>query len=145
VYEHILIATDGSHVAHKAVATGIALAQSLGARVTALAVTEPPTNLVPESIIGATYENEHDAKQYPAVTEALGTVRDQAEAASVPCTTVHVCYQYPAETIVEIAEARGCDLIVMASHGRRGLARLLLGGEAVRVLTHAAVPVLVCR
>ena len=145
MYKHILIATDGSQLAHKAVATGIALAQALSARVTALTVTEPPTNIVPENVIGATSENEHDAEQYPAVTKALDAVRDQAEGVGVPCTTLHVQYQYPAETIVEIADACGCDLIVMASHGRRRLARLLLGGEAVRVLTHAAVPVLICR
>ena len=64
-------------------------------------------------------------------------MREQAEIGAIPCTTLHVAY--------EVATARGCDLIVVASHGRRGVARLLLGGETVRVLTHSTVPVLVCR
>jgi nucleotide-binding universal stress UspA family protein len=63
----------------------------------------------------------------------------------VACDTLHVKDQYPAEGIVEAAQARGCDLIVMASHGRRGLSKLLLGSQATRVLTHTDVPVLVCR
>ena len=143
MYKHILIATDGSALAQKAVSTGVALAQSLGAHVTALTVTKPPTNLVPEALVGVTSENDHDADHYPDVAEVLGAVREQAETGAIPCTTLHVAYKYPAEAILEVATARGCDLIVMASHGRRGVARLLLGGEADRVLTHSTVPVLV--
>jgi nucleotide-binding universal stress UspA family protein len=63
----------------------------------------------------------------------------------VPCDTLHVKDQYPAEGIVDAAKARGCDLIIVTSHGRRGLSRLLLGSQATRVLTHSEVPVLVCR
>jgi nucleotide-binding universal stress UspA family protein len=145
MYKHILIATDGSSLAQNAVATGVALAHALGACITVLMVTEPPTNLVPGTMIGATSEDEHDSQLYPDVAAALGAARDQAVARGLACTTVHVLYKFPAETVLEVAQARGCDLIVMASHGRRGFARLVLGGEALRVLTQTRLPVLVCR
>jgi len=145
MYKHILIGTDGSSLAQKAVATGVAVAHALGASITVLMVTEPPTHLVPEAMIGTTSENEHDIEHYPDVAAALGTARDQAAVMGLSCTTVHVLYKFPAETILEVAQARGCDLIVVASHGRRGLARLILGGEALRVLTQTRLPVLVCR
>jgi nucleotide-binding universal stress UspA family protein len=145
MYKHILIATDGSPLAQKAVATGVALAHALGACITVLMVTEPPTNLVPETMIGATSENEHDTEHYADVAAALGAARDLTAAMGLPCTTVHVLYKFPAETILEVAQARGCDLIVMASHGRRGFARLILGGETLRVLAQTRLPVLVCR
>lgn len=108
-------------------------------------VTEPPTNLVPEAMVGATFENEHDAKHYPAAAAALSDARERAQGMKLQCTTLHVLYKFPAETIIEIARARTCDLIVMASHGRRGMARWLLGGETVRVLVQTSVRVLVCR
>ena len=64
---------------------------------------------------------------------------------NIICTSVHVPNEFPAEAILKEAKARDCDVIVMASHGRRGLARLVLGGETLRVVTHSAIPVLVCR
>ena len=145
MYKHILIGTDGSELAAKALSAGLALARALSAQVTVLMVTESPTNLVPEGVVGATSENEHDTERYPAAASTLSLAQQEAQAVGLECTTLHVLYKFPAETIVEIAHARACDLIVMASHGRRGIARLLLGGETVRVLTHATVPVLVCR
>lgn len=145
MYEHILIATDGSELGDRAVSAGLSLARCVSARVTVLMVTEPPTNLVPEDLVGETSENEHDAKHYPAAAAVLAEARERAQGMGLQCTTLHVLYKFPAETITEVAQARACDLIVMASHGRRGVARLLLGGETVRVLTYASVPVLVCR
>lgn len=145
MYKHLLIATDGSELADRAVAAGLSLARCLNARVTVLMVTEPPTNLVPEAMVGATSENEHDAMHYPAAAAALSDARERAHSIGMQCITLHVVYKFPAETIIEVAQARACDLIVMASHGRRGMARLLLGGETARVLTHASVPVLVYR
>ena len=68
-----------------------------------------------------------------------------ARKADIGCATVHAKDQYPSEGILETAKKSGCDLIVMASHGRRGLGRLLLGGVAVKVLTHSKLPVLICR
>lgn len=107
-----------------------------------LTVTEPSTNLVPEALIGLTSENDHDADR-SCRSGDLGTVQREARTRAIPCTTPHVAYRYPVEAILEVAAARACDLIVIASHGRRGVARLLLGGEALRVLTHSSVPVLI--
>jgi len=70
---------------------------------------------------------------------------DLAKKVDVACATVHVKEQYPAEGIIAAAKEKGCDLIVMASHGRRGLAKLLLGSEATKVLALSSVPVLICR
>jgi nucleotide-binding universal stress UspA family protein len=75
----------------------------------------------------------------------LAPVRDLAAKAGVDCITVHVADQYPAEGIVELASAKGCDLIVMASHGRRGIAKFVLGSQATRVLAYSTIPVLICK
>jgi nucleotide-binding universal stress UspA family protein len=88
---------------------------------------------------------EYDSIVTKQASRVLGEASDLAAKAGVPCTTLHVPNQYPAEGIVEQANARGCDLIVMASHGRRGLARLMLGSQATRVLSYSTVPVLICK
>jgi nucleotide-binding universal stress UspA family protein len=144
MFTHILIATDGSELAGKAVATGINLAKSLNARATFIAVTEPRTNFVPDTAL-ASPANEDDAALATAARSVLANAEEDAAKLGVACETVHVANEYPAEAILQEAKARGCDAIVMASHGRRGLARLLLGGETLRVVTHSTIPVLVCR
>jgi nucleotide-binding universal stress UspA family protein len=145
VYKHILIATDGSELAGKAVAAGIALAKQLKSKVTVVTVSEPWTALVAgEMAVGFPYqEYEEGAKQQAAAI--LAAVADNAKKAGIECTSVHMPDRFPAEAIVDCAKEKGCDLIVMASHGRRGLSKLLLGSETTRVLTHSSVPVLVCR
>jgi nucleotide-binding universal stress UspA family protein len=75
----------------------------------------------------------------------LAQAADLAKSAGAACQTVHVPDHHPAEGILEAAKTRGCDLIVMASHGRRGVSRLLLGSQANRVVTHSTLPVLICR
>jgi nucleotide-binding universal stress UspA family protein len=77
--------------------------------------------------------------------KVLAGIEDRAKAAGVACAIRHVKDQFPAEGILEAAKAQGCDLIVMASHGRRGVSRLLLGSQANRVVTHSEIPVLICR
>lgn len=145
MYKHLLIATDGSELASKAVEQGIALAKSLGARVTAVFVTESWATKVPgEMAVGFpidAYEKSCDenAKQVLAAASA------SAKQAGVPIDLQHVRDQFPADGIIAQAKASGCDLIVMASHGRRGISRLLLGSQANQVVTHSSVPVLVCR
>jgi nucleotide-binding universal stress UspA family protein len=140
MHKHILIATDGSALAQKGVAAGLALARSFGAKVTAVTVSEPATHLVPDAGFIDLPEAEEDAAR-----AILDAVADAAQEADIACDTLHVANQYPAEAILKTAEARGCDMIVMASHGRRAIGRMLLGGEAVRVITQANVPVLVCK
>jgi len=145
VYKHILIATDGSELAGKAVAAGFDLAKQLGAQVTAVTVTEPWTAVVTgEAAIGFPVD-EYEKSANESATRVLSAVSKLARKADITCATVHAKDQYPAAGILETAKKNACDLIVMASHGRRGLGRLLLGSEAVKVLTHSTLPVLVCR
>lgn len=145
MYKHILIATDGSELAGKAVAAGLALAELLEAKVTAVTVTEPWTALVTgEMGIGFPYQ-EYEKGAAESAAAILATVAEAAKAGGVECATVHMPDRFPAEAIVDCAKDKGCDLIVMASHGRRGISKLLLGSETTRVLTHSSMPVLVCR
>jgi nucleotide-binding universal stress UspA family protein len=145
MYKHILIATDGSELAGKAVAAGFDLARQLGARVTAVTVTEPWTAVVTEEAALGFPLDEFEKSTNESATRILSAVSKLARKADINCATVHAKDQYPAEGILDTAKKRECDLIVMASHGRRGLGRLLLGSQAVKVLTHTTIPVLICR
>ena len=145
MYKHILIATDGSELAGKAVAAGFDLARQLGAQVTAMTVTEPWQAVVTgEAALGFPLD-EYEKAATESATRILSGVSKLARKADIKCATLHAKEQYPAEGILNTAKKKGCDLIVMASHGRRGLGRLLLGSEAVKVLTHSTIPVLICR
>jgi nucleotide-binding universal stress UspA family protein len=148
MYRHILIPTDGSELAHKAVVHGLGLAKSVGAKVTALTVEAsfnvydvPPSQMAKMS--GAFEEYVEQVKMHAA--QVLSKVADEAKAAGVPCETLHVTQDRPFESIVAIAKDKGCDLIVMASHGRTGIAAIVLGSVTTKVLAHTAIPVLVCR
>jgi nucleotide-binding universal stress UspA family protein len=145
MFKHILIATDGSDLAGKAVATGLARAKELKAKVTAVTVSEPWTAVVPGEMALGFPNQEYQQGAAENAALILAPVIEAAKGSGVECTTVHVADRYPAEGIVDCAKDKGCDLIVMASHGRRGLSKLLLGSETTRVLTHSLVPVLVCR
>lgn len=145
MYKHILIATDGSELAGKAVTTGLKLAKALGARVTAMTATEPWTAMVgPDGPAFAFPIEEYEKASAKRAKEILGVVRKEAQSLDVDCATVHV-NDFPAEAIIAAAKNNECDLIVMASHGRRGIARALLGSQAARVVTLSAIPVLICR
>jgi nucleotide-binding universal stress UspA family protein len=144
MFKHILIATDGSELAEKAVTTGLALAKTLKAKITAVTATEPWTTMMAGEAAIAFPIEEYEKAGAENAARILAAVTTTAKKAEVACETVHV-NDFPAEAIVETAKAKGCDLIVMASHGRRGLSKLLLGSQATRVLTLSTVPVLVCR
>ncbi len=148
MYSKILVATDGSELATQAVKTGVQLASELKASLTIVSVTEPlpPIDAAAQAEIGvkdpfAKYEQvvERGALQSLAVAQQLATE------AGVDCETIHVKDSYPAIGIVQTAETCSADLIVMASHGRRGLTKLLLGSVTNEVLVKSKVPVLVCR
>jgi len=145
MFKHILVATDGSGISNKAVTTGLNLAKSLQAKVTFVAVTEPRTHLIPDKASVSSAADDYDASLATAVRTVLANASAEATKLNVPCATVHVGNEFPAEGILKQADSSKCDLIVMASHGRRGLGRLLLGGETLRVVTNSAIPVLVCR
>ncbi|MFI5014685.1 MAG: universal stress protein [Hyphomicrobiales bacterium] len=145
MYKNILIPTDGSPLAEKAVQHGIALSKALGAKITAINVS------LPFHIFAANPQMLEDTreeykKRIDAFAKAtLGAVGSAAKAASVACDTIHVEHEHPYQAIIDAARSKGCDLIVMASHGRRGVSAIILGSETVKVLTHSKIPVLVHR
>jgi nucleotide-binding universal stress UspA family protein len=145
MYKNVLIASDGSEFAENAVAQGLRLARHLSAKVTAVTVTEPlPSILAAEAT--STFPLEFYASAAKNNAEAiLSHIRERAHQAGVECDAAHVADRFPAEGILEVAESRDCDLIVMASHGRRGITKLLLGSQTMRVLNSSSRPVLVCR
>jgi nucleotide-binding universal stress UspA family protein len=146
MYRHILIPTDGSELADKAVVHGLSLAKSVGAKITAL-VVEPTFNVydVPSSkmfqMTKAFAEYEEHARAHAA--GVLTGVADAAKSSNVPCETIQMIHDHPYEAIVAIAKERDCDLIVMASHGRSGIGAIVLGSVTTKVLTHTSVPTLV--
>lgn len=146
MFQNILIPTDGSELSQKALRYGVALAAEHGAKVTAI-------HVIPDYHLMIAYEGSFDP-----VTEARieQEAKSRAEAylqfavttaaeSSVACETVCETGDHPHDAILKTAEARGCDLILMTSHGRRGLAAVLLGSETRKVLTYAKTPVLVVR
>ena len=145
MYKHILIPTDGSALADKAVQHGITLAKKIGAKITVPTVSMPFHVLTTDAQM-----IEDTAPQYKRRTEAhaakiLKAAADVARGAGVAYATSHVEHEHPYRAIIETADAKGCDLIAMASHGRRGVSAIVLGSEIVKVLTHSNVPVLVYR
>ncbi len=144
MFKHILIPTDGSDLSKKAIIGAIDFAQSVGARVTAYAclplypylpyaevVVEPPADFHERS--------EREARMH------LDEIEQDAQRAGVECKSCTSVYPTPYLGIIDAAEKNGCDLIFMASHGRRGLGSLLIGSETQRVLTHSKIPVIVFR
>jgi nucleotide-binding universal stress UspA family protein len=145
MYKNILIAIDGSDLAGKALSQGLSLAKALASQVTVVTVTEPwATQVTGEAAIAFPFE-EYEKAMAANAAEILSMANAAAAKAGVACSTVHVKERHPADGILETAKARTCDLIVMASHGRRGLSRLLLGSQAHNVVTHSTLPVLICR
>jgi nucleotide-binding universal stress UspA family protein len=145
MYKHILIASDGSELAARALEQGLALAKALGAKVTAVTVTEPWTAAVSGEWAVAFPVEEYERAAAANAAKILAQVTEAAAAAGVACETVHIKDQFAAEGIVDEAKNRACDLIVMGSHGRRGVVKFILGSQASRVLTHTHVPMLICR
>ncbi len=145
MYKHILIPTDGSDLSWMAVREGLAFAKALNARVTAITVSSPFRTIAVEPMMISdtpeTYRRDCEA----VAARYLGAATESAKAMGVTCDGVHVVSDHPYRAIIETAEGRGCDLIFMASHGRRGVAALVLGSETTKVLTHSKIPVLVYR
>lgn len=149
MYNHILIATDGSDLSAKGVDQGARLAKQLGADVTIVTVTEPWISIGADASFGwGGYSNpldEYEKASHASAQKILSAAAEAAASIGVQAKTVHIPNQYPADAIVDVATETGADLIVMASHGRRGLGRLLLGSQATQVLSHSALPVLIVK
>jgi nucleotide-binding universal stress UspA family protein len=145
VYKHILIPTDGSDFSERAALYGVKLAKSLNARITALTVTPPWQAIAIGEVAVAIPEGDYETRSEKNAWSFLNKITDAAKAADVPCTATHIRNTSAYEAIIDAAQSHGCDLIVMGSHGRRGVVGFLLGSETVRVLTHSKLPVLVYR
>ena len=149
MYQHILLSTDGSEVAQRGIDHGLALAKALGARVTIVTATEPfafPSRAVAAGWApSAEDRSNYEKGQKEFADGVLKAAREAADKMGVPVKTIHAPDAHPATAILDAAKSEGCSLIVMASHGRRGLGRLLLGSQTSEVLAHSPVPVLVVR
>lgn len=145
MYSHLLIPTDGSPLSTIAAEKSLAFARDAGAKVTALTVVEPfhVFSVDPEQLEQTRAEYETHAREEAA--GYLTEVERQAKTLGVPCEVVRVEADEPYQVIIDTAAQKGCDLIAMASHGRRGMAAVLLGSETLKVLTHSKIPVLVYR
>jgi nucleotide-binding universal stress UspA family protein len=143
MYTNILIPTDGSELAGKAVQHGIALAKRIGAKVTALTVLPPFHTFTTDTQMIEDTPAQYEGRMRQHAETTLGAVAKAA--AGIACELVHVEHEHPYQAIIDTADAKGCDLIVMASHGRRGISAIVLGSETVKVLTHCKTPVLVHR
>ncbi len=145
MYANILIPTDGSELAGKAVQHGLALAKRIGAKATVLTVLPPFHTLTTDTQMIEDTLPQYKARMQKHAEKTLGAVAQAARAAGVLCEMVQVEHEHPYQAIIDAAASKGCDLIVMASHGRHGISAIVLGSETVKVLTHSKVPVLVYR
>jgi nucleotide-binding universal stress UspA family protein len=147
MYQHILVPTDGSKLSAKTAKQAVKLAKALGARI---------TGFYAAPVSSSTYYSEGYILRAPAAKaqaefaqeqarKCLSVIEVEAEVEKVPCEVFHVASDSPYEAIIDAAKKKKCDLIFMASHGRRGLSGLLLGSETHKVLIHSKIPVLVCR
>ena len=142
MYRHILIPTDGSKLAEHGVKHGLALAKSLGAKVSVIFVVEPFSEMTGRLLEAVARYAELRKEQ---ATGALDRAANAAKEAGVSCETIQMENGQPHQAIIAAAEDKGCDLIVMSSHGRSGLSILLIGSVTNKVLTQAKIPVLVCK
>jgi nucleotide-binding universal stress UspA family protein len=146
MFKNILIPTDGSEQSQRAVQYGIDIARLHGSRITGI-------HVIPDYHLLIAYEGAFDPVTEERIEEEakaradtyLGFVRNACAECGIHCTTLCETSDHPYDAILRAAESNACDLIVMTSHGRKGLAAVLLGSETRKVLTHAKVPVLVVR
>lgn len=144
MFKKILLPTDGSDLSAMAIAGGLEFAKALKASVVGLTIVEPYSysNLSeyrPETL------DDYEQRMMKVAAERLGKVADAAAKAGVPVETMTAQSFSPYEAIIDTAKAKGCDVIFMSSHGRKGLSAVLLGSETQKVLTHSTIPVMVYR
>jgi nucleotide-binding universal stress UspA family protein len=145
MFRHILIPTDGSSFSDTAVTNGIKLAKEMNAKVTGLHVTVPFHILAMDSEALTDTRPEYESHAKARAHKILAAFENAAKSDGVACESVFVASEHPYEAIINTARDKGCDLILMASHGRHGLQCLLIGSETQKVLTHSNIPVLVYR
>lgn len=145
MFKRILVPTDGSEPSQRAVLAGIGFAKELGAEVVGLTVIPKFHTFTYKTDMLEDTKEEFIAESHDHATKVLSFVLDAAREAGVACTGEQVVSDDPWQTIIDTAKSRQCDLIVMGSHGRRGVKGVLLGSETQKVLVHSSIPVLVYR
>lgn len=147
MFKHILVPTDGSELSRNTASRAVIFAREAGARITAFyAKSEYPVTYYGEGVlIDPTTPEKFAELAEKQAQEVLAFVTALAAENGVTCDGVSATSDVPYEAIIEAADANGCDLIFMASHGRRGISGMLLGSETHKVLTHSKIPVLIYR
>jgi len=147
MFKHILVPTDGSALSVDAITRAVSFAREARARITFFCAIQPAPKMyygmgtIFDTHTFATFRE----KMQNTTSDILDAAERIAQAAGVECGKVMLVSEEPYEAIIKVARQHGCDLIFMASHGRRGISGLLLGSETQKVLTHSTVPVLVHR
>lgn len=145
MFRHVLLPTDGSQLSEIAIREGIRFAKESNARVTGVSVTPEYHHLAVDAALPQETEEVYRAASQARAKKHLAVLLKAASEVGVPCDGEIATSDHPYEAIIRTAERKGCDLILMASHGRRGIKGLLLGSETQKVLTHSKIPVLVYR
>lgn len=148
MFTHILLPTDGSKLSDHAVKEGIAFAKEINAKVSAIHVVPEFQMVADEGFVApmsAQFKQRFEKESRARAQQVLDKVEKMAKTAGVAYDGVVLNSDFPYQVIIDTAQKRKCDLIMMASHGRRGLSGLLLGSETAKVLTHSKIPVLVVR
>jgi nucleotide-binding universal stress UspA family protein len=145
MFQHILVPSDGSPLSAKAIKNALSLAKSLKARVTVLTITEPYHVFSKDPLQLADTEAAYKKRSQAEASRILAEADEVAQRAGVAYATLQLEHEQVHQAIIETASKRGCDLIAMASHGRRGFSALVLGSVTTKVLTHSSLPVLVYR
>jgi len=143
--DHILIPTDGTELSTRAARFAVQLAKKMAAKVTAVTVTTPADAMMFGEVRIIRNAEEYEERMSASARAMLDAIGALAAEASVPCEKVHVRSELPWHGILEAAKSRNADMIVMASHGRRGLSAMVIGSETQKVVNHSHVPVTIYR
>jgi nucleotide-binding universal stress UspA family protein len=143
--DNVVVPTDGTDLSAKAAAFAVKLAKKMGAKVTAVSVTTPAESITVGEAQMVKNPPEYEKQAASQAANMLGVIAKLAKEEGVACETVHVRDALPWHGIIETAKSKGADIIVMASHGRRGLSAMLLGSETQKVVNHSHIPVLIYR
>jgi nucleotide-binding universal stress UspA family protein len=145
MFKHVLFATDGSPLSNEAAVKAVQLAKSMSARLTAVTVSTPFHVFATDAVMVSDTEDVYNEERKKRSEKYLGVVKSAAELSGLSFEGKHVFHDHPYVAIIDTANNSGCDVICMASHGRRGISALVLGSETIKVLTHSKIPVVVWR
>jgi nucleotide-binding universal stress UspA family protein len=145
MFQHLMIAIDGTAEGDKTLGHGLTLAKALSAKVTVATATEPWTEAAYATLPTPSLIRTYEQAAAGDAAVILDRAKKAADQAGVPCTIRHIKDEHAPEGIIKVAKEEGCDLIVVGTHGRGAVGRILLGSVSLKVLTLSSVAVLVCR